>query len=187
MVFFREIKDDDAQQLLHWRLSPRVASMMLSTVPDNLEHQLDWIRTSRKRPDYYHWIFQNDGIDAGFVSIWTIPANIPTMNIGFYIGIEKYGFMAFPALQLVYNYIFCFLHRQKIDLQIAEGNKIIKIQELCGFKRNTANDHQLKKDDTTVNFLGYSMTKEDFLNKYPPKLLLEFPTSMRQDKNFWAN
>lgn len=187
MISFREVNNDDAEQVLRWRTEPRISSMMLTDVEIDLHKQLQWIKDSRERPDYYHWIFQKDGIDVGLSSIWTVPPSNATMNIGFYVGVTQYGFITIPVLQALYNYIFCHLYKERIDLQMAEGNRIITIQKFFGFERNPMNDIKIKRSNTLVNFLGYSLVRENFLCKYPSKTILTFPTDMRKNKNIWSN
>lgn len=185
MISFREIRDEDAMQILEWRTSPRISSMMLTDVEFNPEKQLLWIQASRKRPEYYHWIFQKDGNDAGLLAIWVLPGEEKAANIGFYVGKEKYGYIAIPTLQLCYSYIFTVLSRRFVHLQIHSGNKIIKIQEYLGFRRNPDNDIFCLKNGLRQPFLGYSLSAEDFLAKCSSRVSGRFPTAMRTHGDFF--
>lgn len=184
MISFREIRDEDAQQILEWRTSPRVSSMMLTDMEFDREKQVRWIQASRNRPDYYHWIFQKDGNDAGLLSIWTWPGGGNAANIGFYIGREQYGYITINALQLCYLYIFTVLLKQFIHIQMhSENTKIIRIQEYLGFRRNPDNDISCLKKGVAQPFLGYSLAAEDFLAKCPPLAPAHFPTTLRAHGN----
>ena len=49
MISFREVNNDDAEQVLRWRTEPRISSMMLTDVEIDLHKQLQWIKDSRER------------------------------------------------------------------------------------------------------------------------------------------
>ena len=62
------------------------------------------------------------------------------MNIGFYVGVTQYGFITIPVLQALYNYIFCHLYKERIDLQMAEGNRIIRRIQLASATPSRLNE-----------------------------------------------
>ena len=186
MISFREIRDDDALQILEWRTSPRISSMMLTDVEFDEEKQVRWIQASRERPEYYHWLFQKDGVDAGLLAIWTLPGKEKAANIGFYVGRAQYGYITIPTLQLSYLYIFTVLSRRFVHLQIHSENKIIRIQEYLGFRRNPANDILCVKNGARQPFLGYSLAADDFLKKCPRLTPARFPTELRSSGDLFS-
>lgn len=181
MLTFREILDSDAQKTLKWRSQARISDMMLSDIPDRLEHQLAWIQACRNRPDFYFWMFQKDGQDAGVLSIWLWPDDANAMNIGVYIGEPKLGFVTLPVLQTSYSYIFSTLRKKAVHLQMREGNKVIQLQEYLGFTRYPALDLTVSKNGTPEKFLGYSLKAEEYRHKNRDEVHL--PMAMRKFGN----
>ena len=68
MVNFREIEIDDAKKILDWRRSERVSKFMKTDLPNDLDAQKNWIENSFNKPNYYHWIIQNDEKDSGLAA-----------------------------------------------------------------------------------------------------------------------
>jgi RimJ/RimL family protein N-acetyltransferase len=56
MFTFREIETSDAEMILNWRTSPRVAKYMKTEVDHGVLEQEQWIKSCRERPDFYHWL-----------------------------------------------------------------------------------------------------------------------------------
>jgi len=177
LITFREISEEDAQLTLDWRTKPRVAEMMLTQVTGDLEAQREWIVASFKKPNYYHWIFQNDGRDAGFLSITNIDNRKQTASWGFYVGEDEEIGIGATIPAYVYNFMFDNPHffLSQIVSQVLEINhSVIRMHRLYGYQETPENDF-LRPDGQLVRTMV--LTKESWLSKTAfHGFRAEFPT-----------
>ena len=184
MISFREIIESDAERILRWRTSSRITNMMTTDIEFNINKQLEWIKISRKRHDYYHWIIQYNQTDIGFISILALD-NLGTMSVGFYIGDPKQSHIAIKILILTYSYIFRALKAIKIENFIHEKNHFYKIEEFLGAKRNLYKDFIKIKNGEKNKFFAYSLDRNDFSRYMYNSVDLIFPFSYREyNRNF---
>ncbi|NCO69650.1 MAG: UDP-4-amino-4,6-dideoxy-N-acetyl-beta-L-altrosamine N-acetyltransferase, partial [Acidobacteria bacterium] len=72
------------EQVLAWRNDPRVRQNMYSQHEISLEEHNDWWRAAKDRSDRRYYIFQTNGVDAGFVSITDIDRKNGTASWAFF-------------------------------------------------------------------------------------------------------
>ena len=72
------------EQVLAWRNDPRVRQNMYSQHEISLAEHNDWWRAAKDRSDRRYYIFQTNGVDAGFVSITDIDRKNGTASWAFF-------------------------------------------------------------------------------------------------------
>lgn len=178
MITFREISEEDAQLILDWRTKPRVAEMMLSQVTGDIESQREWIRGSFQKPNYYHWIFQNEGRDAGFLSITNIDVKKQSASWGFYVGADEEIGIGATIPAYVYNFMFDNPHfvLSRVDAQVLEINQdVIRMHRLYGYHETPENDF-LRPDGQQVRTMV--LTRDSWFSKTAfHRFQADFPTS----------
>ena len=91
MFTFREIETEDAQMILDWRTSPRVAKYLKTEVDHGVEDQKQWIISCRERASFYHWLIVYQEQPIGYISISEYNPVTKTTSWGFYIGEEEHS------------------------------------------------------------------------------------------------
>lgn len=165
MLQFREIELEDARKILDWRLSPRIASQMITEISDDIHAQKQWIVNSYSKPDFYHWIIQTDNIDIGYCSFAEYDSANKITECGFYIGEVEHSVLAIPALAMLYNFLFTALAVNEIHISVFEGNRVSRLHEASGYTRIPSQDERIVKHGEEINLLKYVLTKEAFLNR----------------------
>lgn len=135
LIEFREVKVEDAKLLLNWRTKRRISKFMLTDISKSLNKQKNWILTSYKKKNYYHWIILFKKKPIGFLSINNINLKKKTTCWSWYLGNTKYLMIAAMIPPFFYNWIFRNTKIDKILAIVFENNlNVIKILMLHGYK-----------------------------------------------------
>lgn len=167
MLIFREVNIDDAELILKWRKSPRVDSMMLSSISSSLEEQIQWLSSAYSKTDYYHWII-NDGFeDIGLVSMNRFSPEHSSTSWGYYIGEENQ--LGAGATVPAYFYNFIFSQGSPITEVTAEvlssNPKVIRMHELYGYVPTEELDHDIELDGEAMRIVTMKLDKETWGTK----------------------
>lgn len=176
MISFREVDIADAKLILDWRTKKRVSQFMVSDVEYNIEAQQNWISSCYTKPDYYHWIVQIGGRDAGLINIVDWQKEAATTSWGFYIGEDEllgYGGMVPP-----YFYHFCFNHLavNSVSAQVFYSNtNTIKLHLLHGYCFAPEGDHVVMKNNKQMLMVNLVLQKEAYLQSKYAKYACDVP------------
>ena len=176
MIAYREITEDDAASLLHWRRRRRVAQWQLSEVSDDIERQRNWIRMSRKKPDSYHWIQQYQGVDIGHVNFNSYDPVRGVAVIGNYVGPDELVRLHMAFLKDFMVSLIMRLNLKEINSTIIDGNTIEKIMDYLGFEADPTRSSELLPDSRLVR--PFRLDCEKFLRKFPVKKAALLPMTL---------
>jgi len=176
LISFREVRIEDAALILDWRTKKRVSQFMLTDIEYNIAEQENWIKSCFSKPDYYHWIVQIGGRDAGLINIVDWNKAEATSSWGFYIGEDDllgYGGMVPP-----YFYNFCFkqLAINTLTAQVFYNNtSTIKLHLLHGYRFAPEGDYVLTKNKKQILMVNLVLDKTAFLSSSFAKYATRFP------------
>ena len=132
---YRMIRSEDAQLLLDWRTSPTVAPYMLTEIEQNLEKQIEWISSCKKRTDFEHRVIRIENKDVGYCAIKVTNPILKIGELGVYIGDPST-----PRALSIYNslgnanHAFYTMGLKKLVNQILDHNdRTLRIQAFFGY------------------------------------------------------
>lgn len=136
MLSYREIMESDAELLLGWRASPRVAAGYATSVPRDPDLQRAWIKKAREDMTAYHWIAEYNGCPIGYMRFHHLNREESNCRLNFYIGDEKSAF-CYQAMQDHFLY-FLFqrlLLTAVISYVLADNERPQRFNDIYGYQR----------------------------------------------------
>lgn len=189
-VNFREIQLADAEMIGKWRTTPRVTEFLNSDFEFSLENQENWIRNSRNRADYYHWVIESDGKPVGHIQLSGINIVDQSAEWGYFIGDEE-------ALQqgigghipaLLYAYCFKVLGLRTMKSQCLHTNtRVIALHLAYGYHFEPKMDHPVFKGKKEFLSIGLTLSEESYYSSRFSKFECYFPTQLWQANPFGSN
>ena len=174
---FREIEPEDAEMILHWRTSPRVAKFMKTVVDHGVDEQKRWILNCRKRPDFYHWLIRDQGEDIGYVSLSEYDPINKTASWGFYVGDDERVRLGGWVPPPFYHFCFTHLGIERLDAEMLYFNtSVIDLHRLHGYSFAPQRDRILNKAGKDFLLVAMSLEKEIFMTGRFARFQADFPT-----------
>ena len=174
---FREIESEDAEMILHWRTSQRVAKFMKTVVDHGVDEQKRWILNCRKRPDFYHWLIRDQGEDIGYVSLSEYDPINKSASWGFYVGDDERVRLGGWVPPPFYHFCFTHLGIERLDAEMLYFNtSVIDLHRLHGYSFAPQRDRILNKAGKDFLLVAMSLEKEIFMTGRFALFKADFPT-----------
>lgn len=184
MFTFREIETADAQMILDWRTSRRVAKYLKTEFDHGLEDQEQWIISCRERDNFYHWLIVYQEQPIGYISISDYNPSAKTTSWGFYIGEEKHTGLGGLVAPFFYRFCFSELGIERIDAEMLYYNtKVIDLHQLHGYDFAPERDRIVKKQGKGVLLIAMSLERYRFEDSKFARFTAKFPTQKWNAKN----
>lgn len=68
-AFCRQIKEEDLEMIMNWRMLPEITRYMNTDPELTIEGQRKWFEKIKKSEKEFYWILEVDGVPAGVVSL----------------------------------------------------------------------------------------------------------------------
>lgn len=163
MVAFREVTLNDSRMIFEWRLKPRVDDMMRTTMNADFDRHVSWLTSCYDRPNYYHWIMQDNGRDVGLVSVNEFSGDRSSTSWGFYVGEDDALGIGSTVPAHMYNWIFNRLGFTDVTAEVLEKNtSILRMHAIYGFARQPARDIEVVRDGVRENLLALNLNHSDW-------------------------
>lgn len=162
-VTLREIKENDLEQIMHWRMDPDITRYMNTNPKLTLEGQKKWFAGIRENTDVLYRMILVDGEPAGVINLTGL--NNPEGNLGwaYYVG-EKRLRSIQTALSLemsMYDFCFDVLKKKAVYGDIFTLNKgVIQLHKLCGCEVVEEKKHHVCKEGVWYDVTFMRMTAE---------------------------
>lgn len=174
---FREIESEDAEMILHWRTSQRVAKFMKTVVDHGVDEQKRWILNCRKRPDFYHWLIRDQGEDIGYVSLSEYDPINKSASWGFYVGDDERVRLGGWVPPPFYHFCFTHLGIERLDAEMLYFNtSVIDLHRLHEYSFSPQRDRILNKAGKDLLLVAMSLEKEIFMTGRFALFKADFPT-----------
>jgi UDP-4-amino-4,6-dideoxy-N-acetyl-beta-L-altrosamine N-acetyltransferase len=145
MLKFVKMRADHLELVLRWRTQPEVTRYMVTDVKNDLNEQKKWFERVFKSPDFHYWLISHNDRLVGLANIASLSATHKRCSLGYYIGESDYRQMGAFFLPYLYNHVFGSMGLHKLYGEVLDGNPIVKIHELHGYRRvGTLRDHVFK-------------------------------------------
>ena len=176
MFTFREIETADAQLILDWRTSRRVAKYLKTEFDHGLEDQEQWIISCRESDNFYHWLIVYQEQPIGYISISDYNPMAKTTSWGFYIGEEEHTGLGGLVVPFFYRFCFSELGIERIDAEMLYFNtKVIDLHQLHGYEFAPERDRIVKKQGKRVLLIAMSLEKYRFEHSKFARHSAKFP------------
>ena len=163
MFEFKRMREENLEMVLNWRLKPFVKHYLFTDVENNLEKQKNWFKKISTNPTYRYWVIFMSGIPIGLVNLANLDFFNKRTNASYYIGEEKFLQFGGVVLPYFYNHIFLELGINKVHGEVIEGNPILKIHLMHGYRLvGTMKDHVYKNDQLN-NIHIVELMKDDWI------------------------
>lgn len=162
-VTLREIREDDLENIMRWRMDEDITRYMNTNPKLTLEGQKKWLAAIRDNEDVDYWIIEVNGEPAGVISLSGLTD--PNGNLGwaYYVG-EKRLRSIKTALSLemsMYDYVFEVLGKQSVTGDIFTLNQgVIALHKLCGCEIVEEKKNHVCKEGVYYDVTFMRMTAE---------------------------
>lgn len=145
MLKFVKLREEHLALVLRWRIQPEVTRFMVTDVENDLGAHKKWFERVSKSPDFRYWVISHNDRLVGLANIAEYSSVHKRCSLGYYIGEHDYRQMGAFFLPYLYNHVFGAMGLHKLHGEVLDGNPIIKIHELHGYRRvGTLRDHVFK-------------------------------------------
>ncbi|MCR4818825.1 MAG: UDP-4-amino-4,6-dideoxy-N-acetyl-beta-L-altrosamine N-acetyltransferase [Fretibacterium sp.] len=159
----RPIEEGDLRQILEWRNSDEVHSMMLTDHKITWEEHCRWFEKIQQEPVKCHFVFEYQGHPVGYIGYNDFDESARTCTPGMYLGDRKTA-PADAGLYLSYmagKYAFEELGVEKIILEIFSKNKrALSINNMTG---QEGEHYCIKKSSKRETVVRTETTREEYL------------------------
>ncbi|MBE5953800.1 MAG: UDP-4-amino-4,6-dideoxy-N-acetyl-beta-L-altrosamine N-acetyltransferase [Lachnospiraceae bacterium] len=159
----RQIKEEDLEMIMNWRMMPEITRYMNSDPVLTLEGQKKWFKKIRESERDLYWMLEVDGVPSGVVSLVEFDGH--KVHTGVYIAAkEKRSLKLTMYLQWnLYRYSFEILKANKVCEEVFEANKgVNRILDMCGSKREGVLRNHVYKNGEYYNVIVRGILKEEW-------------------------
>ena len=147
MIKFLKVREEHLEQILEWRTNPDVSRFMMTDIEYNMDNQLKWFKKISNDETKKYWIVKIEDKNIGLINLEDIDQQSSRVSWGFYIGDMESRGIGGTIPPYLYNYIFNKMHFHKVWGWVMEGNDILKLHKIHGYRIvGTMKDH-VHKDD----------------------------------------
>lgn len=161
----RNIKEDDLEMIMNWRMMPEITKYMNSDPKLTIEGQKNWFKKISASETDRYWILEVDGVPSGVVSLVDYDGH--KVHTGVYIAVkEKRSLKLTMYLQWnLYRYAFEYMGVSKVCEEVFEENKAVnRILDMCGSKREGVLRNHIYKNGEYYNVVFRGILKDEWEN-----------------------
>lgn len=155
-VTLREIREEDLEDIMRWRMAPEITRYMNTDPELTLEGQKIWLASVRENPDVRYWLIQVEGQSAGVINLTGLENPEGNLGWAYYMGEKKLRSMG-TALSLemsMYDHALIELKKRAVYSDVFSLNKgVIQLHKICGCEIV-----EEKKDHVCKNGIRYDVT-----------------------------
>ena len=134
-VTLREIREEDLEDIMRWRMDEDITKYMNTNPKLTLDRQKAWFDSVQKNTDVKYWMIQVDGEPAGVINLTGLDNPQGDLGWAYYMGEKRLRSIG-TALSLemsMYDYVFDDLKKRAVYGNVFSLNKgVIKLHKLCG-------------------------------------------------------
>ncbi len=136
-IKLRNIREDDLEKIMYWRMKPNVTKYMYTDPVLTLEGQKKWFKSISEDPTCHYWVIDVDGVGIGVLGIIDIDYDNKRCSWIWYIGEDDYrGKGIAKKIQLnLYDHVVYTLGLNRLYSQILTMNthEIANVHEPMGY------------------------------------------------------
>jgi UDP-4-amino-4,6-dideoxy-N-acetyl-beta-L-altrosamine N-acetyltransferase len=134
-VTLREIREDDLENIMRWRMAEDITRYMNTNPKLTLEGQVRWLASIRQNPDVQYWMIEVDGEPAGVINLTGLTKPDGNLGWAYYVGEKRLrSIQTALALEMsMYDYALIELGKTAVYSDVFTLNAgVIQLHKLCG-------------------------------------------------------
>jgi len=179
-VTLRDIREDDLEQIMEWRMAEDITRYMNTNPKLTLEGQKKWLASLRENQDVQYWLIEVDSEPAGVINLTGLLNPQGDLGWAYYVGEKKLRSMK-TALSLemsMYDHALITLGKTAVYSDVFTLNAgVIQLHKLCGCEVVEEVKDAVEKEGVFYDVTYMRMTAENWMqlreNKKYEKI--EFP------------
>ena len=165
-VTLRDIREDDLENIMTWRMSDEVTRYMNTNPKLTIEGQKKWLSSIRENPDVRYWIIEVDKEAAGVINLTGLSKSDGNIGWAYYVGVKRLrSIKTALALEMsMYDYALADLGRQAVYSDVFTLNSgVIQLHKLCGCETVEERRQAVLKDGVYYDVTYMRMTRDRWL------------------------
>lgn len=162
-ITVREIRDEDLELIIGWRMDPDITKYMNTNPKLTLEGQRKWLDSISKDDSCMYWIVELDGRPVGLIDIVDIDWEAGNSSWGYYIG-EKDARSLILAISLemsLYDYVFDVLGFKELHNEVFSLNAgVVKLHIACGNELVREVKGEVEKEGVLYDITHLTISKD---------------------------
>ncbi len=164
-TYLRQIREEDLEQIMNWRMDPDITRFMNTDPKLTLEGQKKWFEAIKQDDTVRYWVIVEKDRPAGIVCLLDINWKEKNSSWGYYIG-EKDLRSLKLALSLemsLYDYVFDVLGFSELHNEVFSLNEgVIKLHQACGSRIVNEVKGEVVKNDIAYDITHISITADEW-------------------------
>ena len=167
----RPLTMDDAEQILEWRNSPRVAAFMYTNEPISLTDHMQWLQGALESSAARYWMIEHRGNDVGVANLADIDRRNQRCSWAFYLGAPDVpGPVAVGVEFEIMGIVFGEMGFHKLISEVLGFNeRVIDMHERAGFVREGRLRDHIQRNDGTHDVVVLSMLRPEWEERHEPR------------------
>ena len=165
-VTLREIREEDLENIMRWRMAPDITRYMNTNPELTLEGQKKWLDSIRRNPDVMYWLIQVEEKPAGVINLTGLENPEGRVGWAYYVGEKRLRSMG-TALSLemgLYDHALVSLGKKAVYSDVFSLNKgVIQLHRLCGCETVEEKKAHVCKEGIWYDVTYMRMTAERWL------------------------
>jgi UDP-4-amino-4,6-dideoxy-N-acetyl-beta-L-altrosamine N-acetyltransferase len=146
MIRFIKVREEHLEQILKWRTDPEVNRYMMTDVEYNMDNQRKWFEKISADETKKYWMV-NLGKNIGLINLTDVDWPNRRWSWGYYIGDMESRGVGGTIPPYLYNYMFNKMHFHKVWGWVMEGNDILKLHKIHGYRIVGTMKNHVRKND----------------------------------------
>lgn len=162
-ILLREIREDDLEMIMHWRMDPDITRYMNTNPQLTIEKQKKWLKSIRGNSSVQYWMIEKDDKPIGVINLADIDFEKKCSSWGYYIGDKKNRSLktAISLEMSLYDYVFDVLGFDELHSEVFSINEgVIKLHLACGCRIVKQVPGEVEKEGILYDITHLNITKE---------------------------
>ena len=134
-VTLRDIREDDLEQIMTWRMAEDITRYMNTNPRLTLEGQIKWLASIRANSDVRYWLIEVEGEPAGVINLTGLERADGNLGWAYYVGEKRLRSLKTAlALEMnMYDHALITLGKTSVYSDVFTLNEgVIQLHRLCG-------------------------------------------------------
>lgn len=165
-VTLRDIREDDLENIMNWRMDEEITRYMNTNPRLTLEGQRRWLDGIRQNSDVRYWLIEVDGESAGVINLTGLDREDGSLGWAYYVGVKRLRSIR-TALSLersMYDYALLDLGKQAVVSDVFTLNDgVIRLHKMCGCEVVEERRQAVFKEGISYDVTYLRMTRERWI------------------------
>ncbi len=165
-VTLRDIREDDLERIMNWRMAEDITRYMNTNPKLTLEGQLKWLASVQNNTDVRYWLIEVDGEPAGVLNLTGLDKPDGNLGWAYYVGEKRLRSLKTAlALEMsMYDHALVILGKKAVYSDVFTLNEgVIQLHKLCGCEVVEERKNAVEKEGVWYDVTYMRMTAENWV------------------------